>query len=277
MNEKYMILMLFNVTSKMLGPYLFSKTSRETLNDKMELYSHDHAFVLLFIQMLKHLWLMDKAVSSISDLDLVDMFIHGTNWSLMPLHAICSTVRLASFMYGSGMGYGGLNRMTFPQWLGQNSKQNKLGHQLSDIQAHMRLKVLGDKDVVDDVIEQMDEYYLTREDWDTIIELRVGENKDDVLKKIPTTTKTAFTKWYNAGEHPIAFHKAVDLGKALKKISGGPVPDLEEAFELDDEPELANVLDEETKKPSEDQDIGGDKLIVSKSKKATWGKGKGKQ
>lgn len=41
----------------------------------------------------------------------------------------------------------------------------------------------------------MDEYFLSREDWDTIVELGLGENKDDlVLKKISTATKTAFTR-----------------------------------------------------------------------------------
>lgn len=40
----------FNVTQRILGPYLFSATARETLNEKMELYFHDHAFVPLFIQ-----------------------------------------------------------------------------------------------------------------------------------------------------------------------------------------------------------------------------------
>jgi replication factor C subunit 1 len=41
----------------------------------------------------------------------------------------------------------------------------------------------------------MDEYYLTKEEWDTIIELGVDEKKDDVvLKKISTATKTALTK-----------------------------------------------------------------------------------
>ena len=38
---------------------------------------------------------------------------------------------------------------------------------------------------------------------------------------------------YNSIEHPVAFHKAVDLGRAPKKIAAaGPVPDLEEAFEV---------------------------------------------
>ncbi|KAI6112565.1 DNA replication factor RFC1 [Pisolithus sp. B1] len=110
----------------------------------------------------------------------------------------------------------GLYTIIVARWLGQNSK----GHQLSDIQARMRLKVSGDEveirqsyvpvlflhlvkplvadgsDAADDVIERMDEYNLTREDWDTIVELGVDEDKDDVLKRIPAATKTAFTKWW---------------------------------------------------------------------------------
>ena len=37
---------------------------------------------------------------------------------------------------------------------------------------------------------------------------------------------------YNSSEHPIAFHKALDLGKVPKKLAGGPAPDLEEAYEV---------------------------------------------
>jgi replication factor C subunit 1 len=50
MNEKYSIMSPFDITSKILGPYLFSPTSRETLGDKMELYFQDHSFMPLFIQ-----------------------------------------------------------------------------------------------------------------------------------------------------------------------------------------------------------------------------------
>ena len=96
MNEKYQILSPFDITSKVLGPYLFSATSRETLGDKMEYYFQDHSFVPLFIaenylktqparlknldgpdRVLKELQLMDSAASSISDGDLVDSLIHG--------------------------------------------------------------------------------------------------------------------------------------------------------------------------------------------------------
>ncbi|KAJ3975737.1 purine nucleotide binding protein [Lentinula raphanica] len=278
MNEKYTIMSPFDLTSKILGPYLFSHTARESLGDKMELYFQDHSFVPLFIQEnylksepartrneqgpekeLKRLMLMDQAASSISDGDLVDGMIHGPeqHWSLMPLHAVCSTIRPASFVYGTGVHFGGPNSMSFPQWLGQNSKQNKLNRQLGDVQVRMRLKVSGDKNeirqsyipalhphivrplveegsgAVDAIIEHMDEYYLSKDDWDTIVELGVGEQKDElILKKVSAATKTAFTRKYNSSEHPIPFHKATDLGKAPKKLVAEQVPDLEEAFDV---------------------------------------------
>ncbi|KAI5120719.1 hypothetical protein M0805_006426 [Coniferiporia weirii] len=313
LNEKYSIMTPFNVINKMLGPYLFSSTARETLGDKMELYFHDHAFIPLFIQenylktepaklrnesgqekVLHHLRLMDRAASSISDADLVDALIHGPeqHWSLMPLHAVTSAVRPTSFLFGNGAGYGGPNAMSFPQWLGQNSKQNKLTRQLGDVQIRMRLKVSGDKpeirqhyipaliprivkplidtgsSAVDEVIETMDDYYLTKDDWDTVIELGLDQNKDEViLKKISTATKTQLTRKYNAGEHPVPFHKAQEFGKVPKKLAGGPAPDLEEAFDLDED------VEEEPETKDEDadaEDISKDSLIKA------GGKGKGK-
>ncbi|KAF7330940.1 Replication factor C subunit 1 [Mycena venus] len=311
MNEKYTILSPFDITSKMMGPYMFSATARETLGEKMELYFQDHAFMPLFIQenylktdparlrnydgpmkQLKSLELMDKAASSISDGDLVDALIHGPeqHWSLMPLHAVCSTVRPASFLYGQGAHYGGPNAMSFPVWLGQNSKQSKLSRQLSDVQIRMRLKVSGDKaeirqsyipalfphiikplmdvgaSAVEEVIEKMDEYYLTKEDWDAIVELGVDEKKDDdVLKKISTATKTTLTKKYNASEHPIPFYKASDLGKAPKKLGGGPAPDIEDVFEFD---EPADDVSDDDKAGNDADDISKDKLIKAPKKKA---------
>lgn len=48
---------------------------------------------------------------------------------------------------------------------------------------------------VDGVIDFMDEYFISREDWDTLVELGVDDKKDvEVLKKISTATKTALTK-----------------------------------------------------------------------------------
>ena len=96
MNEKYAMMTPFTIIQKLLGPYMFSPNARETLNEKMELYFHDHSFVPLFVQenylkttpslvrradtppeKLKLLRLMDRAASSLSDSDIVDSLIHG--------------------------------------------------------------------------------------------------------------------------------------------------------------------------------------------------------
>ena len=48
---------------------------------------------------------------------------------------------------------------------------------------------------IGEVIEKMDDYYLNREDWDTIVELGLDQWKDElVLKKIASATKSAFTR-----------------------------------------------------------------------------------
>ncbi|CAG7854799.1 Replication factor C subunit 1 Short=Replication factor C1 [Serendipita indica DSM 11827] len=322
-NQKYTILSPFNCTSKILGPYTFSKTNRETLGEKMDYYFHEPALMPLFVQEnylkqkparasdsmgqeynLKVLELMRKASASISDGDMVDQMIRGSeqHWSLMPLHACLSFVRPASFMYGvSGEGYGYKDSTSFPQWLGQNSKQTKLQRQLGDIQVKMRMKVSGDKseirrhyipalfprivqpltdkdldakETIKEVIGVMDEYYLNKEDWDTIVELGVGSRKDtDVLKNVATATKTAFTRTYNASDHPIAFHKGTDVG-GIKKIAAKDVPDVEEAFDIDDEvPEDDEDGTPETEKTA----VLNDKLIKEKKPKGSGEpKGKGK-
>jgi replication factor C subunit 1 len=72
---------------------------------------------------LKLLELADRAADSISDGDLVDRMIHGSQqqWSLMPTHAVFSFVRPASFISGNLT-----ERPAFTTWLGNNSKQGEL-------------------------------------------------------------------------------------------------------------------------------------------------------
>ncbi|EIW68022.1 hypothetical protein TREMEDRAFT_32699, partial [Tremella mesenterica DSM 1558] len=280
-NEKNTIMTPFTIIDKLTGPYAFSHTNRETLNEKAELYFHDFSFVPLFMQEhylktlparaskedgplkdLKHLDLVSKAADSISDGDLIDRMIHGSeqHWSLLPIHAFASTVTPASLIYGSinKPGYGGGFGPAFPQWLGQNSKQGKLSRQLTDIQIRMRLRVSGSRqeireqympllaghivsplmdrgsDALDEVIEYMDEYYLSKEDWDAFVELGVDSMREEyVLKKIPSAVKSAFTRQYNKTDHPIAFHKGDLFAASKKKIADiGPAPDNEDVFEV---------------------------------------------
>ncbi|GAA5948383.1 hypothetical protein JCM3775_001641, partial [Rhodotorula graminis] len=237
---------------------------------------------------IKNLDLVCKAAEAISDGDLVDAMIHGQQqqWSLMPVHGMLSCVRPASLCYGGGGGF-----PSFPAWLGKNSTQNKLQRALSEIQVRMRLRVSGDKrelrqsylptlfprlvqplqdqgvDGVEEVIELMDEYYLGRDEWDAIVELGVGEGRgmDEVLKKIPAQTKSAFTRKYNAQDHPIPYHKPeAGKAKAKKLAPQGDAPDLEEAFVEDELPEG----DDDDAGDSDSSDVTKDKLVKAKKPKA---------
>ncbi|KAL5615188.1 hypothetical protein BROUX41_005245 [Berkeleyomyces rouxiae] len=305
--EKHIILKPWDICSKILSGGLFAPSSKATLNDKIELYFNDHEFSYLMIQenylrcrpmavgssgfnnqreaKLKALELFDQAAESISDGDLVDRMIHGPQqqWSLMPTHAVFSTVRPASFIYGA------LGQPSFTSWLGANSKTGKLNRFVRDIHSHMRLKSSGDhneirqqylpvlwnktvkilsdegKEAVPSVIDMMDSYYLTRDDFDAMMELGVGP-QDESHAKIDTQTKTSFTKTYNNMSHPIPFMKASTTDVPTKKLAK-EVPDLEEAIEEDDDDGQADAEPEAAAK--EDTDFKNDKYIKKpKAKRA---------
>jgi replication factor C subunit 1 len=231
--EKHVVLKPWDICHKLLGGGLFHPNSKATLNDKIELYFNDHEFSYLMIQenylntkptlvgdrkgreaLLKDLQLADCAAESISDGDLVDRMIHGSQqqWSLMPTHAVFSAVRPSSFRAGLVTG-----QTNFTQWLGNNSKSGKLTRYVKEIQSHMRLRSSGDrheirqqylpvlwtqmirrlevegKDCVDEVIDLMDSYFLTRDDFDYMMELGLGP-QDQEKVHLETQTKASFTR-----------------------------------------------------------------------------------
>ena len=322
--EKHVVLKPWDILNKIMRPQMWAASSKDTLNDKIELYFNDHEFSYLMLQenylkcpptraqqfsgkekSYKLLEIADSAASSISDGDLVDRMIHGSQqqWSLMPTHAVFSFVRPASYAYGNSMG-----QSNFPQWLGQNSKHGKsiyvafllnsrltlsigkLGRFVKDIQGHMRLRASGDrheirqqylpalwnktvkklmedgKDTIDEVIDVMDSYFLTKEDYDALIELGLGP-MDESNVKIATADKTAFTRNYNSRPHPLPFMKASNV--VAPKASAKEKPDLEEAIEEEEE-ELA--AEDEVADENEEIDLKKDKYIQApKKKKAASG------
>lgn len=158
-SEKHTILKPFDILARLFSPGTFSVNSKMTLNDKIELYFHDHDFTPLMVQenylntipvsagndRVKQLEAIVNASESISDGDLVDARIHSSEqlWSLMPLHAVMSSVRPASFVCGQGK-----SRYNFTSYLGNNSKRGKYDRLLQEIHAHMRLKISGDREEV---------------------------------------------------------------------------------------------------------------------------------
>ncbi|CAK7565934.1 MAG: DNA replication factor C complex subunit Rfc1 [Sporothrix epigloea] len=304
--EKHVVLKPWDICQKMLGGGLFAPASKATLNDKIELYFNDHEFSYLMIQEnflntrpqaltnqtsrskreanLKYLELVDNAAESISDGDLVDRMIHGPQqqWSLMPTHAVFSSVRPASFIAGQ------LTHSGFTSWLGNNSKTGKFGRLLREIHSHMRLKASGDhnevrqqylpvlwyqlikrlenegRDAIDGVIKLMDNYYLTREDIDAIRELGLGPMSEDTVH-IDTQTKAAFTRIYNGMTHPVPFMKATNNVTVARK-SARDAPDLEEAIEEEDDADV--VADPVVDEDEDELDLKKDKYIKQPKAKA---------
>lgn len=158
---------------------------------------------------------------------------------------------------------------------------------LKEIQGHMRLHASGDrhqirleylpllwqklvnylnvngKEGVPDIIPLMDSYFLTKDDWDAIVELGVGP-MNEIQVKLDTQTKATFTRLYNQQSHPLPFMKASQV-LAPKKVKRD-APDLEEAIEESDEGDASDVEgkgdDEE-----EELDLKKDKYVKAPSKK----------
>ena len=324
--QKNIILKPWDIVSKILGGGMFASSSTSTLNDKIELYFNDHEFSSLMLQenylgtspmlanqysgkerTLKQLELVDRAAESISDGDLVDRMIHGSQqqWSLMPTHAVFSFVRPAGFVSGSMAG----TQTRFTSWLGNNSRLGistanfisiisrilltsflplgKLSRFVKEIQGHMRLHSSGDrheirqqylpllwsrlvrelnlygKDAVDDIIALMDSYYLTKDDWDAILELGVGDMDMEKIK-IDSQAKSAFTKLYNQMSHPLPYMKASQVVAPKKK--GKDRPDLEEA--LDESDSGADTGDDEAVLDEDEPlDLKKDKYVKAPKKK----------
>ncbi|KAJ5780165.1 hypothetical protein N7457_005325 [Penicillium paradoxum] len=306
--EKHIILKPWDIVSKVLSAQMFSPSSTSTLNDKIELYFNDHEFSYLMLQenylktkpalagkyhgkeqQLKALELLDNAASSISDGDLVDRMIHGTQqqWSLMPTHAVFSFVRPASFQFGNFN-----ERPAFTSWLGNNSKHGKLSRFVKEIQGHMRLRTTGNRDEirqqympllqekiirrmvnegkesVDSVIDFMDDYYLTREDFDAIMELGLGP-MDESKNKLETQTKATFTRLYNSRSHPMPFMKASSV--VAPKKDPKDKPDIEDAIDESDGEEVVEEIKDDAE---EELDLKKDKYVSLPKKKKAPAKGK---
>ncbi|KAJ3184567.1 hypothetical protein HDU87_003968 [Geranomyces variabilis] len=232
---------------------------------------------------------MANAADSISLGDLVDNSLRGQqNWILMPVHAVMSTVRPCFFAHGKGNG-----PIAFPSWLGRNSTQMKNTRLLREIQSHMQTHVTGNKrevrlnylpaltsalaaplvergaDAIDEVIEFMDDYYLSREDRESVFSLGLGKGKNRPEEKIPANVKSAFTRMYNKGSHPTAVLNVVVSKSKGRTSAAAPVPDFEDAIDADDAEVDDDVADDE-----DDDDIAGDRLVTQKARPASAAKGK---
>lgn len=166
---------------------------------------------------------------------------------------------------------------------------------VKEIQGHMRLRTSADrhevrqqylpaiwnktvnllneegKESAQDVIDFMDSYYLTKEDYDAVLELGVGP-MDQGRVKLDTATKSTFTRLYNQQSHPMPFVKASHVLGTAKAGVKKDKPDLEEAV---DESEADEIIDDANDDEDDEIDLKKDKYIKAPKKKAAAPKGKG--
>jgi replication factor C subunit 1 len=168
---------------------------------------------------------------------------------------------------------------------------------VKEIQGHMRLRSSGDrheirqqyvpslwnqlvkrlevegKDAVSSIIDLMDSYYLTRDDFDAISELGVGYMDMEKIR-IETQAKATFTRTYNQMSHPMPFMKASSVLAPKKQAKERP--DLEEALEESDDGEAADEAPDPADE-EENADLSKDKYIKAPKKKKAAPKAKGKK
>lgn len=139
---------------------------------------------------------------------------------------------------------------------------------------------LEGKDALGTIIDLMDSYYLTKDDWDAILELGVGPMEMDQMK-IDTQVKTSFTRTYNQMSHPLPYMKASSIVAPKKKSKDRP--DIEEALDESDSG-VSSGGEEAILEDDQPLDLKKDKYVAApkKKKKAAAkgkkgiGKGKGK-
>lgn len=128
----------------------------------------------------------------------------------------------------------------------------------------------------------MDSYYLTKDDWDAILELGVGPMEMEQIK-IDTQVKTSFTRIYNQLSHPLPYMKASSIVAPKKKSKERP--DIEEALDESDSG-VSSGGEEAVLDDDQPLDLKKDKYVAAPKKKkkaaakgkkgAAKGKGKGK-
>lgn len=262
-----------------LGPWdvlrkVFSEEEHKTMSihDKCDLFFYDYSIAPLFVQenylnvvphssdvkvKQKKMEMFAKAADSISKGDLVEKIIRSQNaWSLLPVQAIFSSLVPGDVLEGHMGG-----AITFPSWLGKNSRQGKLDRLLQELQVHTRLRMSGSKEAmnldysvplrdhivrplvvngaegVSTALSVLHEYNLVKEDLDSLLELTSWPNSKDPMSKVDSKVKAAFTRAYNKSPtvSPYAVNAPVKKKRGAQTEEG--IEGEEEEIDEDEEEE----------------------------------------
>ncbi|XP_011707596.1 PREDICTED: replication factor C subunit 1-like [Wasmannia auropunctata] len=218
-----------------LSPFDFTKKAfnaeeqkNMSLDDKIGLYFHDYNIAPLFVQEnypgvrlfqaspYQRLEKIANATDSISQGDLVEKMMRSSMmWNLLPMHACVSFVIPTTEMSGYSDPL-----IRFPSWFGRNSKATRFNRLMKELAMQTRLATGASKDIlnldylthirnaivkplidngadgIEKAVNVMRKYHLTRENFDSAIEISIWPGIRDPTSNLNSKVKAAFTRAY---------------------------------------------------------------------------------
>ena len=221
-----------------------------------------------------------KAADYITDADIVSSNIYrDQDYALMPTHAVMSSVAPAWLMSAGGLG----GQVTFPVWLGRNSTRLKMARLTremhtamtlaspsplssftSDVVPALRSRLIDpfksttdSSATVQSVVDQLDELGLSKDDWDTVLDLTNPFTPQRDQFTLDSAVKSRFTKEWRKRHQRLTANRGLKGGKAGAAPKMG-VDELEEEGsaaeddEEDDDDDDPDAPEDEGKEGSAD-------------------------
>uniref|UniRef100_A0A1J3GNA7 Replication factor C subunit 1 n=1 Tax=Noccaea caerulescens TaxID=107243 RepID=A0A1J3GNA7_NOCCA len=240
-----------------------------------------------------------RAAESIADGDIINVQIRRyRQWQLSQACCVASSILPAALLHGSREVFeqGERNFNRFGGWLGKNSTAGKNRRLLEDLHVHVLasgesssgreilrvdylplllnrltspLQTLPKDEAVSEVVEFMNSYSISQEDFDTIMELAKFKGRANPLEGVPPAVKAALTKKYNETSKT-RMVRAADmvqlpgLKKApRKRIAAMLEPTVESLRDEDGEPLAENEEENESDAEDSEEATNGEKLELN--------------
>ncbi|EOD33929.1 putative clamp loader replication factor C subunit 1 [Emiliania huxleyi CCMP1516] len=220
---------------------------------------------------------MASAAESIAESDVVgSRIVREQQWTLSPLQGVLACARPGFFAAG-----GITSQARFPAFLGRFSTANKRQRLLRECASHMQAQASASKaevrcsyvpalrsalvrplktsgsDGIEATLALLDEYSLTKDDYDALVELQLALGDKKEGEDLPSAVKSALTRAYNKSHRT----EPRKLGKASRAAEPSR---FDEDGALDDDAE------------AEDEDEEAEPVAAKPKQKAAASKGKGK-
>ncbi|KAK4482759.1 hypothetical protein RD792_009927 [Penstemon davidsonii] len=237
---------------------------------------------------MKRMSLLAQTAESIGDGDIINVQIRRyQQWQLSQIGSLASCIIPAALLHGQRetLEQGERNFNRFGGWLGKNSTMGKNYRLLEDMHVHLLasgesnlgrstlrldyltlllkkltdpLRVLPKDEAVEQVVEFMDLYSISMEDFDIIVEMSKFKGHPNPLDGIQPAVKAALTRAYNKGSSSRRIRTAdlitlTGIKKAPKKRVAAMLEPADDTLEEENANEFAEN-DDENPSDTDDQE-----------------------